>query len=109
MTKKENEILSRRSFFKKAAGIVIPAVAMVALPSVMTSCEIDEEYSEIPGGCSGCSGKCTGSCSGGCYQGCSGQVGMGDCQRTCVGGCSTSCKSTCKTGCKGTCRKASRY
>lgn len=29
MTKKENEILSRRSFFKKAAGIVIPAVAMV--------------------------------------------------------------------------------
>lgn len=67
MTKKENEILSRRSFFKKAAGIVIPAVAMVALPSVMTSCEIDEEYSEIPGGCStSCKSSCKTGCKGTC-------------------------------------------
>ena len=92
MTKKENEILSRRSFFKKAAGIVIPAVAMVALPSVMTSCEIDEEYPDVPTGCSGCSGKCTSNCSATCYNTC-----KATCGGNCLGGCITSCKQACRS------------
>ncbi len=89
MTKKENEILSRRSFFKKAAGIVIPAVAMVALPSVMTSCEIDEEYPDVPTGCTGSS------CKNGCKTGCQG---------SCYTHCQVICKGSCGYNCKGTAR-----
>ena len=41
---KKDEIISRRKFFKRAAGMVIPAIALTVLPSALTSCEIDEPY-----------------------------------------------------------------
>jgi len=88
MKKANNEeIISRRQFFKKAAGMLIPAVAMTVLPSILTSCEIDEPYPSGGGGgntgCSGCSTSCKGSCKGTCYTGCS-----GSCSRRCSSSCS---------------------
>lgn len=105
MTKKENEILSRRSFFKKAAGIVIPAVAMVALPSVMTSCEIDEEYPDVPsGGSSGSGGGCS-TCSGGCGASCASRCRAA--AKYTPAGCHGSCKNAC-TSCRSLCYGSSK-
>ncbi len=96
---KENEkdLISRRNFFKKAAGAIIPAIALTALPSMLTSCEIDEPYpgEEQPTGCnSSCSNSCTG-CKGSC---------MTTCQVICEGRCGYNCKGTCKNGCKSASR-----
>lgn len=75
--KKQNEELqSRREFFKKAAKAALPvvgAVVMASLPNVMqaaTGCK-----TTCMGYCVGCSGTCTGTCDG-------------TCRSTCIGGCS---------------------
>lgn len=95
--KENKDTISRRKFFRKAAGLVLPAIAISVLPTLFSSCEIDEPYPGGDGsGCSECSGKCTGSCSGGCYQGCSGQCGLSNCTNTCMTGCDMSCKGSCK-------------
>lgn len=74
MKKDNNDIISRRKFFKKAAGVVIPAIALTALPNLLSSCEIDEE--DLPTtGCSGCTGKCAAGCKGTCGGGCTSTCG----------------------------------
>lgn len=106
----QKKVMSRRSFFRRAAGMVLPAIALAAMPQLLTSCEIDEPYPGLEGledltGCNGsCSGKCTGSCSGGCYKGCSGSCGLSNCTNTCMGGCDFACTTTCKGACGSTCR-----
>ena len=83
--KKQNEELqSRREFFKKAAKAALPvvgAVVMASMPNVMQAAET---------GCDNlCSYCCTSSCKNGCYQGC--YMGCRNtCQGTCSGGCATS-------------------
>ena len=83
--KKQNEELqSRREFFKKATKAALPvvgAVVMASMPNVMQAAET---------GCDNlCSYCCTSSCKNGCYQGC--YMGCRNtCQGTCSGGCATS-------------------
>ena len=78
--KKQNEELqSRREFFKKAAKAALPVVGAVVLASMPS-----DIFAMNRTGCNGCSGacsSCTGSCTGACYGGCSGS-------------CSGSCKGT---------------
>ena len=83
--KKSNEELqTRREFFKKAAKGALPILAAVALagaPNILKAAE------EAPMGCkSGCYGTCAGSCSTSCRFTCS---------TACRGNCSTQCRSGC--------------
>lgn len=85
MEKTQNEELqSRREFFKKAAKAALPvvgAVVMANLPTLNANAD--------PMGCSryGC-GICTNSCTGGC---------SGGCDTTCSGGCKNyACKGVAK-------------
>ncbi len=98
---KEN-IISRRNFFKRSASLVLPALAMVTIPSILTSCEIEEDFPEIPSGCkSGCSGKCSGICGAACQNDCSG---------SCAHGCKGNCKGSCSgSGCRSLCTGKTRY
>ncbi len=88
-TKNPNEELqSRREFFKKAAKAALPVVGAVVLSSLpivkseaATDCEFFCQY-----GCSGsCNDGCKGGCKEGCYYGC-----RTTCHGTCSGGCATS-------------------
>lgn len=80
-TKNPNEELqSRREFFKKAAKAALPVVGAVVLSSIpvekalaSTSCETNCDYvcSRCGAGCSNsCVGGCTGSCKNSCMQYC---------------------------------------
>lgn len=73
--KKQNEELqSRREFFKKAAKAALPVFAISILgSSLLTSCE-DDPF--------GCGKSCSGSCSGGCQDGCDAGCG-GSCDKDC--------------------------
>lgn len=79
--KKENEELqSRREFFKKAAKAALPVVGAVVLAGLPTT-EATAQW-----GCNGCDGSCQGGCLG-----CSGGCG-GDCSQACSNNCFTYCK-----------------
>lgn len=87
----DEELQSRRDFFKKAAKGALPilgAIVLASMPNVVNAAE------KTPMGCTGtCYGTCTGSCEG--------------CKYTCVGSCKngcTSCKETCSGGCKNSSR-----
>lgn len=107
MKNKNEEIVSRRAFFKKAAGVVLPIIAAAVMPS-LTSCEIDEPYpgdidiSDITGGCkNGCSSACKESCSNQCTRTCA-TLCQGQSINTT--GCRMgSCKGHCFGSCRGTC------
>ena len=60
------ELQTRREFFKKAAKGALPVLTFVALgQSILTSC--DKE----PFGCGrSCAGSCEGDCAGDCDDGC---------------------------------------
>ncbi|MBO5026233.1 MAG: Cys-Xaa-Xaa-Xaa repeat radical SAM target protein [Bacteroidaceae bacterium] len=103
--KNQNEELqSRREFFKKAAKGVLPilgAAMLTGVPSIVKAVE------ESPMGCeyscySTCSGHCTGSCTG-----CSGSCQMG-CQGSCRGTCSNTCTSSCHYSCYTSCYHRSK-
>lgn len=80
----DEELLSRRQFFKNAGSKTLPFLAFAALgSSMLTSCDKDEP----DGGGSGC-GK---SCSGGCDDGCS-----NNCDDLCGGDCWAYCESKVK-------------
>ena len=88
---KNEELQSRREFFKKAAKGALPilgAIALAGAPGVVKAAEeaMDCNYS--------CSYSCSNSCRGNCYGGCSG---------SCGGACSYSCQNTCKGSCQGRC------
>lgn len=90
--KKNEELQSRREFFKKAAKGVLPilgAVVLAGAPAIVRA-------TENPMGCTG--GTCTGGCSGGCDYSC-----KFHCSSTCKGVCSDSCSTTCKGVCRNAC------
>lgn len=74
-SKKNEELKSRRDFFKKAAKSALPILGAI----VLTSSPLISSASNVANGCSryGC-GVCTGGCSGAC---------KGGCYTTCTGGC----------------------
>lgn len=85
--RKDEELQSRREFFKNAAKKALPFVAAIAMASNPI---VAKAMEEAPMGCTGtCYGTCYGSCKG--------------CSTTCTGTCDGSCKYTCSTTCKGTC------
>lgn len=73
--KNQNEELqSRREFFKKAAKGALPILGAIVLgPSLLSSCDKDDDDDNVqkPSGCNGCSGSCSSSCSGSCDESCS--------------------------------------
>ena len=68
-SKKDEELQSRREFFKNAAKGALPILTLSALGStILSSCSPDKSDS-----CKyGCSGSCSGSCAGSCDKNCSG-------------------------------------
>lgn len=90
--KKNEELQSRRQFFKKAAKGALPILGAIALSQAPFLSQAHESQNEM--GCYyGCSGDCYGSCSGGCM-GCTG---------TCTGGCQYNCGDSCRLSCSKTC------
>lgn len=94
---RNEELQSRREFFKKAAKGVLPilgAVVLAGAPAIVKAAE------ESPMGCNGyckagCGSSCTGSCTGGC---------VNTCARSCTAcsdGCARGCHASCYTGCNG--------
>ncbi len=85
---RNEELQSRREFFKKAAKRTLPilgAVVLASAPAIMNAAE--SEY------CT-CSGDCKGSCSGSC---------VSNCRLACGNSCIGTCNYTCDHGCKGSC------
>lgn len=81
LNKKNEELQSRREFFKKAAKGALPILALTTLgPSFLSSCSKDDDDN----------GSCKNACTGGCKSSCSG---------SCDGGCSNGCDEICMTSC----------
>lgn len=85
--KKQNEELqSRREFFKKAAKAALPVVGAVVLSSV--------PFVKAEAAKTGCNYGCLSSCSGTCFGGC-----QNGCQQGCYNGCRNTCHGNCSGGC----------
>lgn len=89
----QEELQSRRDFFKKAAKGALPilgAIVLAGMPNVVKA-------AETPMGCSEYT------CSGGCKNGCEGcrYTCSGTCKNGCEG-CRNTCSGTCKNGCERT-------
>ena len=90
-SKKNEELQSRREFFKQAAKAALPVVGAAIMASVPFA----------QANAMGCNYACTGNC----YGGCDGVCG-GNCINTCSNSCSnycTGCRNTCSNGCYNTC------
>lgn len=82
--KKQNEELqSRREFFKKAAKAALPVVGAVVLSNV--------PFAKVEAASSSCMYLCNNSC-------------QTECTYSCYGSCSGECKGMCKGDCKGSCQ-----
>ena len=93
--KRNEELQSRRDFFKKAAKGVLPILGAVVLAGVPNLVKAEETPMGCRYGCAGaCVYNCSGSCSGRCLYGC---------DTNCRGTCSTNCVQSCKGYCKGAC------
>ena len=74
-TKKNEELQSRREFFKSAAKGALPILALSILgPTILSSCSKDDEKESKK--CSACSNECAG-CGFGCQDDCSGSCEWG--------------------------------
>ena len=83
--KKQNEeVQSRREFFKKTARIALPLIGGIIIGSSPSLYK--KAVTKAPAGCmdGSCSGGCKGGCDGKCFGGCEG------CRGTCGGGCHSS-------------------
>lgn len=86
--KKDEELQSRREFFKKAAKGALPILGAVLLANAPVIAKAAEsEY------CT-CAGDCKGSCRGTC---------VSSCRVSCGNTCKGTCSYTCDHGCKGSC------
>lgn len=92
--KKDEELQSRREFFKKAAKGALPILGAAILASNPIISKAAETTLDCNGNCSWgcgrvCSTGCSNSCSGSCYGSC-----KGNCSRSCSMTCSGSCSYT---------------
>ena len=94
------ELQTRREFFKKTAKSVLPIMGVVAFgPAYLTSCGGDGENGVISdggdsdGGCSACTGLCTISCGNACKANAWWEPAScpGTCKNACFDKCNTSC------------------
>lgn len=65
---KNEEILSRREFFKNAAKAALPIFGAIVAGSILSSCEPYEGSVS----CGDCTGTCDTGCFNSCYRGCRG-------------------------------------
>ncbi len=93
--KKNEELQSRREFFKQAAKGALPVLGAILLantPSILKA-------ESTPMGCSeySCTNTCATGCTGRCYHACTGcdSTCTGTCYRTCSGSCSGHCNTSC--------------
>ena len=95
--KKNDELQSRREFFKKAEKGALPIIAaavMASAPAVVKAANTPMGcYSGCSYGCEGCSDSCYGSCKGGCNASCI----QGNCAYVCTGSCKGSCSGSCSS------------
>lgn len=95
---KQEELQTRREFFKKAAKGVLPVLGAIALANVPLLSHAMEE-GKTP---NGCSSSCFRACADDCYTSCKNTCRVyctGTCQNTCQGSCSGRCQGSCATGC----------
>ena len=86
---KNEELQSRREFFKKAAKGALPILGAIVLANAPVIASASEES---PMGCKYmCANTCLGTCKGSCYSNCT-----GNCYRTCSGSCDGSCSGSCR-------------
>lgn len=92
---KNEEILSRRGFFKKAAKGTLPMIALIGFGSVQTlfTSQVAAQ------GCQDCTGACRNDCTSACRDNC-----VGDCRDNCKGDCRDNCKGDCRNDCTSACR-----
>lgn len=95
---KNEELQSRREFFKKAAKGALPilgAIVLVNAPIIANATE------EAPMGCNN-------SCYRGCASHCSGRC-QTTCNVSCQNHCRDNCGATCKYTCSGKCTNNNKY
>lgn len=96
--KKQNEELqSRREFFKKAAKAALPvigSVVMASLPNFMQAAETGCGLSCSNSCVAACKNSCVGYCENTCHSTCQGSCKLG-CQNSCSGSCETKCTTSC--------------
>lgn len=97
-TKQENnELQSRRQFFKKAAKNVLPLLGTIALFNVPLGLIAQEQTKQ---------GGCNASCSNNCYHNCR-TTCRTMCGNNCRGSCQIYCMYSCGNACDGTCAGSS--
>lgn len=80
-SKKNEELQSRREFFKNAAKGALPILAFTVLgPTILSSCKKDDDNKTSSS--SGCGKSCSGGCDDGCTNNCDDLCG-GDCWAYC--------------------------
>lgn len=88
------DLQSRRDFFRKMAKVTLPVIGAIVLANTPG---ILKATTKSPMGCSddGCSYSCRTSC-------------LKDCSGSCKYGCSTTCKGNCSGSCKNSCSYSSK-
>lgn len=94
---KNEELKSRRDFFRNAAKAALPILGAIALSNV----PLISKATETEMGCGYCNNGCDVTCTGGCDRSCS-----GSCYNRCLGSCSGSCYNTCHGSCSGGCARS---
>ena len=96
--KKQNEeILSRRVFFKHAAKKALPIIGTIALVNSPIIAYASDHTTT-------CNGNCYGVCIDTCNRDCT-----ATCKSTCKGKCYGGCRDTCSTRCDGGCKGTTKY
>ncbi len=93
MKTKNEEIRSRRQFFKQAAKAILPVLGIIALNHVPLFGNARETQIAF-----GCQYYCQGGCKSGCNDTC-----KITCNDTCKGSCYRSCQGNCDRTCYGAC------
>ena len=95
MSKKEKneELQSRRQFFKKAAKSALPVLGAIIFANAPVIAQATEPATYCKYGCQHACEGCKYTCSGTCKNACE--------------GCRYGCQGTCKNTCSGSCRTSS--
>lgn len=84
---RNEELQSRREFFKKAAKGVLPILGVIALSQLPLKSNATSQHCPCSGTCTACVGGCMDACARSC--------------KACSNGCSRGCHASCYTGCNG--------
>lgn len=106
----KQDVYSRREFFKKACGKVLPAICLSVSSYHLLGCISSKAIEPKTDGKlqnsispTSCNSGCQTSCSGLCRVGCGGSAkgSCEGCQGACIGTCTGSCKFACHHLCQG--------